>query len=62
MVRLFHKDVFIPEGVADVCKTLQSRLFKYFYSAHFREHLENQLIEDRSHTYLKDALAGCVET
>jgi len=62
MVKLFHKDVFIPAGVNSICNDLQKRLFRYFFSRHFREHLENQLIEDRSHTYLKDVVIKCVES
>ena len=62
MIKLFHKDVFIPDGVPEVCKQLQKRLLKYFFSTHFREHLENQIEEDRSHTYLKDIVTGCVES
>ena len=62
MVKLFHKDVFIPTGVAGICKELQKDLDKYYFSRHFSEHLENQLIEDRSHTYLKDVVVACLDT
>ena len=62
MQKLFHKDVFIPDGVGAVCQALQKRLLKYFFSRHFSEHLDNQLIEDRSHKYLRDVVVECVES
>ncbi len=62
MVKLFHKDVFIPDGVVPICTVLQKRLKKYFFSRHFSEHLENQLVEDKSHTYLKDVVVKCLES
>ena len=62
MQKLFHKDVFIPDGVEAVCHSLQKRLLKYFFSRHFSEHLDNQLVEDRSHRYLRDVVVECVES
>lgn len=51
---LFHKDVFMPEGVNDVVLKLQNSMKDYFLSRHFEEHLNNQEIEDRSHTYFRN--------
>ena len=51
---LFHKDVFVPNGIQSIVKSLQRDLKDYQLSKHFSEHLNNQAIEDRSHTYIKD--------
>ena len=56
---LFHKDVFMPDGVQEIVHKLQ-KCDEYNYSWHFRTHLSNQLIEDRSHTYLKDVVDTCI--
>lgn len=61
--KLFHKDVFMPEGVNDICKNYQkATISKYFLSKHFQEHLNNQATEDRSHTYLGDIVKECLES
>ena len=60
--KLFHKDVFIPEGVSEVCEQLQKTLTSYIFSNHFQEHLTNQVIEDRSHKYLKDVVVECLNS
>lgn len=62
MQKLFHKDVFLPEGINEVCKKLQTNLTSYFYSRHFKEHLDNQLVENRSHLYLKDVVTKCLDS
>ena len=54
--QLFHSDVFFPEGLQDVIKRLQCNFKAYQLSKHFEEHLDNQDDEDRSHTYLKNAV------
>jgi len=61
-ILLFHKDIFIPEGIKEVCKQLQKDLTSYTYSKHFREHLENQKRENRSHLYLEDVVRECVNS
>lgn len=53
---LFHKDVFMPEGVQDTVHLLQEKMTGYFLSKHFEEHLNNQDTEDRSHTYFRDCV------
>ena len=54
--KLFHKDCFLPKGAQEAVKLLQQNMTGYFLSKHFEEHLNNQDTEDRSHTYLKDAV------
>ena len=39
---LFHKDVFMPEGVQDVVMSLQKKMTAYQLSYHLQEHLNNQ--------------------
>ena len=60
--KLFHKDVYFVPGMQEICQSLQATLGNYFLSRHFQEHLENQLIADRSHTYLKDVVTECLNT
>lgn len=55
---LFHKDVFMPEGVQDVVMLLQRKMTAYQLSYHLQEHLNNQKDEDRSHTYLYNAVVN----
>lgn len=57
---LFHKDVFMPEGASEVATKLNQLMTGYFLSNHFEEHLENQDIEDRSHTYFRNAVLNCL--
>ena len=52
--KLFHSDVFIPEGAVNQVSKLQANMKSYFLSAHFEKHLNNQLVEDRSHKYFKN--------
>lgn len=54
--KLFHKDVFLLKEVQDVVHQLQEKMSGYFLSKHFEEHLNNQDIEDRSHTYFRDCV------
>jgi hypothetical protein len=61
--KLFHKELFVPEGAKKACKMLQVTGFKkYQFSRHFEEHLQNQVVEDRSHTYLKDVVVKCLNS
>lgn len=60
--KLFHKDCFLPEGTEEVCKDLQKGLTSYVFSKHFEEHLQNQELEDRSHSYLREAVTKCLNT
>ena len=60
--KLFHKELFLPAGSEETCKNLQKRLNTYTFSAHFQEHLQNQVVEDRSHTYLKDVVIECLDS
>ena len=60
--KLFHKNCFLPEGVQNICKDYQKNLKSYVFSNHFKEHLQNQVIEDRSHTYLKDVVVTCLDS
>ena len=53
---LFHKDVFIPEGIQGIVHLFQEKMTGYFLSKHFEEHLNNQETEDRSHTYFRDCV------
>lgn len=61
-VKLFHKDVFMPEGAQDVCKQYQKSLNSYSFSRHFQEHLDNQEQEDRSHKYLSAVIDECLKS
>ena len=58
---LFHKDVFMPEGVRDVVRVLQRQMKNHTLSAHFREHLQQHAYEDRSHKYLEDIVDECLK-
>lgn len=61
--KLFHKDVFMPNGANEVAKSYQlSNSDKYFLSNHFKEHIENQAYEDRSHTYLAPIIEKCLKS
>lgn len=60
--KLFHSEVFLPNKTQEVCNDFQKNLNEYFFSRHFEEHLENQLVEDRSHTYLKDVIIECLNS
>ena len=60
--KLFHKDLFMPNNTQSSCNQLQSFLTNYKFSTHFKEHLDNQLIEDRKHRYLKDVVIECLDT
>ena len=60
--KLFHKNIFLPAGSEETCKNLQKRLNTYTFSTHFQEHLQNQVVEDRSHTYLKDVVIECLDS
>ena len=60
--KLFHKEVFFPAGVEIACDNLQRSLTTYSFSNHFKEHLDNQVIEDRSHKYLKDVVVECLNS
>ena len=53
---LFHSDVFVPEGIQDEVKRIQRKMTSYRLSKHFKEHLDNQATEDRSHTYFRNAV------
>lgn len=60
--KLFHKDVYLPEGANEICNKYQGLLTKYFLSKHFKEHIENQASENRSHTYLPEVIEKCLKT
>ena len=60
--KLFHKDVFFPAGAEVACDSLQYCLKNYTLSKHLEEHLANQVIEDRSHKYLKDVIIECLNS
>lgn len=60
--KLFHKDIFMPEGVAESCINLQKRLTRFSLSEHVSDHLDAQLSENDSHTYYKDMINHCVKT
>lgn len=60
--KLFHKDVYVPNGMQAECKSLQRDFGSYFLSRHFQEHIDNQGFEDRSHTYLPDVIDACLKT
>lgn len=60
--KLFHKEVYLPDGAEVACDNLQRGLKKYFFSRHFEQHLQNQIVEDRSHTYLKDVVVKCLDS
>ncbi len=58
--KLFHKDVYFPKGAEDSVYSLESNMKGYFLSKHFEEHLNNQLSEDRSHTYFRTIVEQCL--
>lgn len=58
---LFHKDVFVPKGVQEQVLKLESKMTNYFLSQHFKEHLDNQENEDRSHTYFRNAVYNALK-
>lgn len=58
--KLFHKDVFFPNGTVDACKSYQKALDTYRLSEHFKKHIREQ--EDRSHTYLPSVIEKCLKT
>ena len=60
--KLFHSDVFIPKGVSQSCINLQKKITHYYFSKHFEEHIKNQLVEDRSHTYMIDVITKCLDS
>ena len=60
--KLFHKDVFMPDGVPAICNNLQARLDSYDMSHHIIEHLTNQRWEDRSHTYDERQVMKCLDS
>ena len=53
---LFHSDVFVPDGIQEQVAKIQRNMKAYNLSLHFQEHLNNQLTEDRSHTYFRNAV------
>jgi hypothetical protein len=57
---LFHKDVFMPEGVQSIVKNHQKSMKGYRLSEHFKSHIDNQ--EDRSHTYIESVIESCLAT
>ena len=59
--KLFHKDVYMPLAAADNSKAIQKTLSSYYFSKHFKEHLEN-CFEDRSHKYLADIVTECLDS
>lgn len=52
----------MPKGAAEACIKLQANLKSYFLSEHFKQHIDNQAWEDRSHTYLPDIIKTCLES
>lgn len=60
--KLFHREVFFPAGAEIACDNLQRCLNKYYFSKHFENHINNQLVEDRSHKYLKDVVTECLDS
>lgn len=59
---LFHKDVFFPDKTQYECNCLQKHFTSFNFSKHLEEHCANQLVEDKSHKYLKDVLVECLNT
>lgn len=60
---LFHKKCFLPSGVEEICKNYQKAVSNnYFLSQHFKDHINNQLTEDRSHTYLGQIIEKCLNS
>lgn len=57
---LFHKDVFMPEGVQRIVRILESHLTSYRLSRHLEEHLDNDI--DRSHYYMRDIIRECIDS
>lgn len=60
--RLFHKDVFMPDGVQDLVKIYQSNMQSYRLSAHLQNHIACQAQANRSHTYFEDVLIACIDS
>lgn len=60
--KLFHKELFYPEGTVVACDNLQRSLNTYFFSKHFEDHLQNQSVNDKKHRYLKDIVIECLNT
>lgn len=57
--KLFHKDVFMPEGIGEKLDLAQSAFAGYRLSRHFEEHLANR--ENRSHDYFEGVVNECLE-
>lgn len=59
---LFHKDVFMPDGVQDLVKIYQSNMQGYRLSVHLQNHIAYQAQANRSHTYFEDVLIRCLDS
>ncbi len=60
--KLFHKDVFMPEGVQALVRTYQEHMDGYSLSRHLKEHIAYQAQENRSHSYFEDVLIACLDS
>lgn len=60
-VLLFHSDVFMPDGVQELCRKVQSLRVRTVYSKHLKSHMEDSN-KDRSHRYFKEAVEKCIES
>ena len=58
--KLFHKDVFMPEGIREKSEFLQKSNSGFVFSRHFIERCSAR--EDRSHDYFLSEVARCLET
>lgn len=59
--KLFHKDIYFPQGAKESALALQKEFNEYNLSRHLQEHL-NTKGKDRSHNYLDKALEECLNT
>ena len=57
--KLFHKDVYMPDGIEEKLALAQSAFSEYTLSRHFKQHLVNR--ENRSHDYLGKVVIECLE-
>lgn len=57
---LFHKDVFLPKDAKNSAIILNQKMTNYFLSKHFKEHLDNQENENRSHKYFRNVVFNCL--
>ena len=58
--KLFHKDVYLPEGIDKALDLAQSAFEEYVLSRHLDQHINEN--EDRSHDYFREAVLSCLES